>query len=706
MTTLVATLVGGTRAWTDPLTWTPNQTPLPGDDCQLTVASGPVTINAGAVARSLDCNGYIGTLTHTAAVTLTLGDGTAGLGNIALRLAAGMTYTKGSTTTSAISLVSTSATQQTINTAAKTMGNLTINGAGSSYVLAAAITGAATTTNFIISAGTFDTANFAMSWGIFQFTGAGTKVLSLGSSAVAITGSSAGGTAIFPGTGATITANTAVMTFSGATSLITDLSTGGFGGNYNGLSLVFATTVTSARISATGASATFNNVTYTNGAIKTSTLIVFGSITTTGLFTVTGNSTVNRPLASSTFFAVGMPIGTITAASVSFANVDFQNVSALGAAIPWTGTSMGDATGNTNITFDASVPQTRTGAGGNWSTAANWTSRVPLPQDDVTVAGAASGTITADMPRWGRNVSFAGFTGTLAQGAVGATVCGSFTLGAGMTAWTSTAAIMFIGRGVHLITSNGKAFPVSVTVQYAGGSYTLADALVITSVTGIFQVQDSKTLNSANFSISVGAILVLEQNGVPTVNLGTSTATLTGTGTVLIVSFIVPGVGFNGSAATFILSTASAVARTIQADGVTLGTLTYTVAGSTGSLSLVGNLTIGTLNFSDASNARSLLLSEVVPYIYIFTNFNVNGTAGKLMTIDTATAVIHTLSKSSGTVSCDYLSIKNSHAQGGAYWYAGANSVDQGGNAGWKFRAAPNANEDSSFFYMFEGPLP
>ena len=44
-----------------------------------------------------------------------------------------------------------------------------------------------------------------------------------------------------------------------------------------------------------------------------------------------------------------------------------------------------------------------------------------------------------------------------------------------------------------------------------------------------------------------------------------------------------------------------------------------------------------------------------------------------------------TISKSSGTVSCDYLDLRNSNATGGATWYAGANSVDTTNNDGWIF---------------------
>jgi hypothetical protein len=62
-----------------------------------------------------------------------------------------------------------------------------------------------------------------------------------------------------------------------------------------------------------------------------------------------------------------------------------------------------------------------------------------------------------------------------------------------------------------------------------------------------------------------------------------------------------------------------------------------------------------------------------------------------------------TLSKATGVVSCDYLSIQDSNATGGAKWYAGANSLDVSNNTGWIFAASnpdnPNANR---FFGMFE----
>jgi hypothetical protein len=72
-----------------------------------------------------------------------------------------------------------------------------------------------------------------------------------------------------------------------------------------------------------------------------------------------------------------------------------------------------------------------------------------------------------------------------------------------------------------------------------------------------------------------------------------------------------------------------------------------------------------------------------------FTNWNASGESTRLLTIGSVTAASHTLSKASGTVSADFLSISRSTATGGASWYAGANSTDGGNNSGWVFTAPP-----------------
>lgn len=687
----VLTAVGAGGNFMTAATWSPAQQPTAGDDCVLGAGSGAVTVNAGSVCRSLDASAYASTLTHAAAVTLTIGDATAGAGNFALRLSAGMTYTLGSATTSAISFVSTSATQQTINTDAKTLGNTTINGVGSSYILASTNTIGATAT-FTLSAGTFNTGNFACSWGLFALTGASVKTLTLGSSAITITGSAAN-TVLDSLTGVTHTANTAVMTFTGAVAQIN-------GGSWNGTSLVFNTTVNGASILN---GSTVANVTYNGPALKTGFLTIGAATIITGTLTVTGNSAINRVLIQSNTIGASRMV---TVAVVSLSNVDFSDINATGAAIPWTGTSMGNALGNTNITFDAPVTQTHTAsAGGNWSDATKWTSRVPLPQDNVIVDVNTTGTLTADMPRRGADITFAGFAGTL-NVTVAGTMYGSITLGAGMT-FTSAFGLTLDARSSKLITSNGKQFPNLLTIGGPGGTYTLVDAL---SVASSFVNAASSTFDSANFGITALTMLSSTAGGLPTINLGTSTVTLTdtaGTGT-WIFSVASTGVVLNASSATFVIANASATTRRILLTGKTIGTLTYTVAGSTGTFEIatIGTLTgtIGTLNFSDATNARTLLFAPAITTT-IATNFNVFGGPGRLVTIGSVGgAVNHTLSKPSGTVSSDYLSISRSQAVGGAYWYAGANSTDGGNNSGWIFMVPPTAAQLANFFMSFGAP--
>jgi|GEM_PF-2470854 len=65
-------------------------------------------------------------------------------------------------------------------------------------------------------------------------------------------------------------------------------------------------------------------------------------------------------------------------------------------------------------------------------------------------------------------------------------------------------------------------------------------------------------------------------------------------------------------------------------------------------------------------------------------NFNATGTAANIITINSDVAgTPGTLYKASGVVSCDYLSLQDSAATGGASWFAGLNSVDVSGNSGW-----------------------
>ncbi len=79
-------------------------------------------------------------------------------------------------------------------------------------------------------------------------------------------------------------------------------------------------------------------------------------------------------------------------------------------------------------------------------------------------------------------------------------------------------------------------------------------------------------------------------------------------------------------------------------------------------------------------NGNNILTASTTLNNYFF------GTAGNLTEL-TANSLTFTLSKSSGTVTCNYVKITGSAATGGATWRA-ANSINNGGNTGWVFTYA------------------
>ena len=127
---------------------------------------------------------------------------------------------------------------------------------------------------------------------------------------------------------------------------------------------------------------------------------------------------------------------------------------------------------------------------------------------------------------------------------------------------------------------------------------------------------------------------------------------------------------------------------------------------------LSGTLTLSTVSpYSLAEGATQPLFNT---YIYSWSSSKiifsspdsvlVKGSAFSLN--DTSTKyIVGNLynTESTGTVSANYLDITNSAASGGRGWYAGANSVDRGGNSGWLFYAPPSYTLSRSATTVDEG---
>lgn len=79
-------------------------------------------------------------------------------------------------------------------------------------------------------------------------------------------------------------------------------------------------------------------------------------------------------------------------------------------------------------------------------------------------------------------------------------------------------------------------------------------------------------------------------------------------------------------------------------------------------------------------------------------SFTATGSVGNVITLNSLTAATPwILQIASGYVNCDYLSLQDSTAQGGANFYAGANSTNVSGNTGWQFSGHDAATSHSFF---------
>jgi hypothetical protein len=346
------------------------------------------------------------------------------------------------------------------------------------------------------------------------------------------------------------------------------------------------------------------------------------------------------------------------------------------------GTGTWDSTSTTNWSASSG------GAGG---------ASVPTASDNVffdansNVLATAFTVTMANTPRVCNDFTASGLDGTmtLAGASIGLTVSGSLTFQATNFTRTYTGTTTFDATTTgKTVTVNGKTFN-TVTFNGAGGGWSLGSAL-----SGTILTLTNGTLDLAGYTATLSIRFIT----------ATGTKNLTFNGGTLLISAATT-TAFNNAVPTGFTTTAGTGTGTISMTGATAKT--FIGAGSTFNCTLQ-NAGAGALNMA-GSNTFISISNSVQPTTFNFTaattttvtNWNVNGTAGNLVTIGSITAASHTLSKASGTVSSDFLSISRSTATGGASWYAGANSTDGGNNSGWIFTAPPAPSAGNGNFLVF-----
>ena len=379
--------------------------PTAADDVYLVVGSGNLTIDAASVCRSINCTGYTGTITHNAAVTLSIGDGTAGAGNIALKFVATMTYTLGDNRTSLLKFVSTSATVQTGDWGGRTTGNVTFEGAAGSWQYSSDHT-LTTTSTLSLNLGTLDTNSKTINSAEFSTNVVGARVLTLGSTVINLTGVNVTGShrhfRAGQAGGLTVTANTAVVNLFKLTGIDTIFVTDVI--NWNGLSIVFNG---GGLANMGGAAGTVKNITVNGAAyvdVADDSFMLNDNLTITGTLTLNGYATSRRLKVISLNAGVQKTITVPNGTSVTGKNLSFKDISLsvsndlsaiVGGAV--------NAGNNNNIVFTTFIPGRFWVGGGSSNT---WAATVPTNWADET------GAIDATVPTSSTDVFFDGNSGT------------------------------------------------------------------------------------------------------------------------------------------------------------------------------------------------------------------------------------------------------------------------------------------------------
>jgi len=354
----------------------------------LSEASVNVTAGTGNVSTStstfknLDFTGFSGAWIPTAGTiygNLTLGTGQTVAAYTSLTFAATST---GKTITS---------NGVTLN------GPATFDGVGGGWTLQDALN--IGTNQITVTKGSFDTGNYNVTAGSISSSNSNIRSITLGTSTVTLNGQSP------------ITFNSTELTFSGISStincthtaaIVNFLPDGQSFGTVNFTANTFGYSIGSS-VNSPSPTITFINLNIpARDSVGVTPTYLGGDVVITSTLTVSSTELLNRTLLQSN--QTGSP-RVITAASTDLSNVDFRYITGSGTAT-WSGTSLGDAGGNSLITFAApkTVYWNRPGVS-NWSSpgwaltsggtpdAANF----PLVQDTCIVDDNSAGsTLTLD----------------------------------------------------------------------------------------------------------------------------------------------------------------------------------------------------------------------------------------------------------------------------------------------------------------------
>lgn len=546
--------------------------------------------------------------------------------------------------------------------------------------------------------GTLDFATYSPTLTTFSGTGTGVRTILLGTGTFTMSGN----------VDFTTTTN---LTFSAGSSTINFVG----GSPSFGMSFLTWNNVTwtsgSGGVTFNGNNWVINNLTLNSGT-GLRNFQFGGNGTISGVLTVTGlNVGLNRNKLLSTVRGSTRTITMGASSSYVLTNVDFEDMAFTGTGTPISGTSIGDCLGNSGITFTPAVTRYWVGNGGLFSETSHWATSsggssgasVPLPQDswycDANSFTTTGQTLTLDRYNFGLNADFTGLAYPITlknnnQSSNGCGCYGNLTLSANsvpsVTGHGGTVPDWkFYSRTNWTLKSAGNTFPVNasgVTFLGPGGVCQLQDAFVTTG----YLNANTGGINTNDYNVSCTSFTSTSAN-TRTVNLGASTVTLSGTGTIFDVG-TTTGLTLTASSARFNITDTSSSTKTFQTGGAggatSIGTVVVT-PGGTGSVIFTQSSNTSFVGITCTGGSKTLNFTATKTYT--ITNWNVSGLPGSPVSIISSSGgSAATISVASGIVSSEWLSLKDSTATGGATFYAGANSTNVSGNTGWIFTGSGN----------------
>jgi len=558
----------------------------------------------------------------------------------------------------------------------------TVRGIGSTWTLGSSFS---TTSTYTVTSGTSNLNGFSLTCSDFSSPASAVRTISLGSSTVNLSLNTGWQVAL------------SNLTLNAGTSTITNSASSAY---FDGGGLTYYNYSVTSGLNTTYTIASSN--TFNNLSISGLTSVGFATVSISANQTISGTLTVSAGTTAAyrtrIYSSVFPTTRTLTCAAVSLTDVDFRDITIAGAASPASGTRLGDAKGNSGITFTAAkTVYWATTTSGNWSdTAWSLTSggaadstAFPLAQDTAIFPAAtypASGSTvtvndsynigTIDMSLRTSN------TVTLDTGATSAIVIfGDWINGTGSTV-TGTGNLAFLGRNTQQLTGAGVAITQPIYINSPGGTiqlqddFTTSSSVTTTLLRGTLDL-NGKTLTTGSFDSS--------NSNTRTITFGAGTFALAGTTWNMSIS---TGATVNKGTGTIALTDTSTATRTFAGGGLSYPKLS--IGGITGT---------STLAFGDSTFTEITSIKTVAHTIDLggglatvsTGKWSVTGTVGNLVTVSGngtyGSALIYT---GTGIITgVDYLVVKNlrgfSSTQGlTGTWTIGSNSVNSG-SAGFIF---------------------